>query len=182
MIETEIKLVFESVEAAGQAVVPAGGRLAVSRRLLDDRLFDTPDQSLKQAGCTLRVRRDAARAFITFKGPVQPGVHKRREEIETAVGDAAVAEAIVAALGFQPWFRAQKQRAEYEIGDAHVMIDETPMGVFVEIEAPEPLIAPVAAKLGRSPADYRLESYPRLWRDWCVAHDLPAQDMLLPTI
>ena len=182
MIETEIKLVFESVEAARQAVQTAGGRLAVSRRLVDDRLFDTESQSLKQAGCALRVRREGDRAFITFKGPVQPGPLKSREEIETLVGDATVAEALVAALGFRPWFRAQKQREEYDLDEAHVTIDETPMGVFVEIEAPGELIAPVAAKLGRSPADYRLESYPRLWRDWCAARNLPPQDMLLPSI
>ena len=179
MIETEIKLIFESVEAARQAVQTAGGRLAVSSRLIDDRLFDTPGQSLRQAGGSLRVRRDGARAFITFKGPVQPGAHKSREEVETSVGDATVAEAIVIALGFQPVFRAQKHREEYELGGAHVTVDQTPMGVFVEIEARDELIAPVARSLGRSPDDYRLESYPRLWWEWCAAHDMPAQDMML---
>ena len=42
-VEQEIKLVFADVEAARQAVQTAGGRLVVSRRLLDDTLFDTPD-------------------------------------------------------------------------------------------------------------------------------------------
>ena len=106
------------------------------------------------------------------------GIHPIQELPE----GATVAEALVAALGFRPWFRAQKQREEYDLDEAHVTIDETPMGVFVEIEAPGELIAPVAAKLGRSSADYRLESYPRLWRDWCAANNLPPQDMLLPTL
>src|SRR5215467_5016836 len=110
--EHEIKLAFPSVEAARQAVTTAGGRLDVSRRLLDDRLFDTAEQDLRQAGGALRVRHDGTGGYITYKGPLQPGHIKSREEIETAVGDANVAEAILTSLGFKLWFRAQKYREE----------------------------------------------------------------------
>jgi adenylate cyclase, class 2 len=178
MIEQEIKLVFESAEAARQAVLAAGGRLVVSRRLLDDRLFDTPDTWLRRSGTALRLRRDADRAFLTFKGPVQPGAVKRREELETTVGDADIAEAIVIALGFRRWFRSEKYREEYDIESARVAVDDTPIGAFVEIEADEHSIARVAARLGRSTAEYRLESYPRLFRDWCEARGVHETDMV----
>jgi adenylate cyclase class 2 len=166
-LEQEIKLTFDDVEAARRAVHAAGGRLDVAARLIDDQLFDTPDGQLRRAGTGLRVRRDGARTLLTFKGPVQPGPVKSREELETEVADPDIVEGIVRGVGFHPVFRGQKRREEYRIEAAHVMIDETPMGVFVEIEADPDAIARVAAALGRSARDYRLESYPTLWRAWC---------------
>jgi adenylate cyclase class 2 len=73
----------------------------------------------------------------------------------------------VLALGFRITFRAQKLREEYDLDAAHVVIDDTPMGVYVEIEAEPGEIARVAALLGRDTADYQLESYASLWRRWC---------------
>jgi len=177
-IEHEVKLAFASVEAARQAVLTAGGRLDVSRRLLDDRLYDTIDQHLGRGGAALRVRRDADRAFITFKGPVQGGPVKSRPEIETAVGDADVAEAILTSLGFRRWFRGEKYREEYLVGEARVTIDEAPIGVFVEIEAAPGVIDEVAARLGRGRGDYRLESYPALQAAWCRARGRDLEDMV----
>jgi len=176
-VEHEVKLAFDTVDAARHAVMTAGGRLDMARRLLDDRLFDTEDQTLRQSGRALRVRRDGDRAFITFKGPVQPGAVKSREEIETLVGSADVTEAIVLALGFRRWFRAEKYREEYLLGEARVTIDETPIGVFVEIEAPPAAIDEAAARLGRGRDDYRLDSYPSLYGAWCRAHGRPFADM-----
>lgn len=176
-IEHEVKLSFSSVEAARQAVETAGGRLDVSRRLLDDRLFDTADQQLRQRGCALRLRRDGARGIITFKGPVQAGPVKSREEIETAVANADVAEAILSSLGYRRWFRGEKYRAEYLVGEARVTIDDSPVGVFVEIEAAPDAIDAVTTRLGRTPADHRLDSYPGLWAAWCESHGRPFGDM-----
>jgi adenylate cyclase class 2 len=177
-IEQEVKLSFESVEAARQAVQTAGGRLVVSRRLIEDQLFDTADGQLREKGTALRLRRDGIGAVLTWKGPSEAGPVKTREERETRVGDAAVLESILTALDYRPAFRAQKYREEYRLGDAAVTIDETPAGVFVEIEAAPEEIERVAALLERSPADYRLESYPALWRQWCDEHGRAAGDMI----
>ena len=177
-IEHEVKLAFDSVEAARLAVTAAGGRLDVSRRLLDDRLFDTVDQHLGRGGAALRVRRDGERAILTFKGPVQGGPVKSRPEIETDVGDAAVAEALLASLGFRRWFRGEKYREEYLVGQARVTVDEAPIGVFVEIEAPPDVIDDVASRLGRGPSDYRLESYPALQAAWCRTRGRGLEDMV----
>ncbi len=177
-LEQEVKLPFASLEAARAAVQTAGGRLTVSRRLIDDEQLDTDDDRLRRAGTALRLRRDGAVALVAWKGPAQAGPVKTREEIETTVGDADVARALLAALGYRPRFRAQKYREELAIGDAVVTIDETPMGVFVEIEAAPDEIARVAALLGRAPGDYCLRSYASLWREWCAARGRPIGDML----
>lgn len=178
MLEQEVKLQFDSVGAARQAVNSAGARLVASRRQLDDRFFDTEDGRLRSAGRALRLRRDGTRAYLTSKGPVQPGPVKIREEIETAVGDASVAEALLLSLGFERWFRSVKYREEFVTGRARLAIDETPMGVFIEIEADTDEIARVAALLGRTSADYRLESYPSIYRQWCRTRGVAPGDML----
>ena len=179
MIEREIKLPFSNLEAARQAVVAAGGRLVVSRRLIDDRLFDTPDGALRRAGRALRVRRDGRRTLLTSKGPAPPAPVKTREEFETEVGNAETIEAIIAALGYRQAFRSEKFREEYAAADnACVAVDDTPIGVFVEIEGSEAAIVATANSLGRSASDYILDSYPTLYRAWCERHGRAAGDML----
>jgi adenylate cyclase class 2 len=179
-LEQEIKLPFPTVEAARQAVLSAGGRLVLSRRLVDDQLFDSPDAALRKAGAALRVRRDGPRAALTWKGPAQPGPVKSREELETIVGEADTVAQILSSLGYRATFRSQKYREDYTVDDAAVVIDATPSGVFIEIEASPARIAHVAAALGCTPADYRPESYVSLWRQWCDTHGLPFGDMLFP--
>jgi adenylate cyclase class 2 len=177
MIEQEVKLAFDGLDAARLAVTAAGGRLIVHRRLMEDRLFDTPDRRLGHADKTCRLRREPGRAFLTFKGPALPGHVKSREETETPVADADAIERILVALGLELAFRSEKYREEYALEEATVTVDETPIGIFVEIEATPAAIDRVARRLGRAPADYRLESYPRLYADWCAATGRPPRDM-----
>ena len=112
-LEQEVKLSYATVEAARQAVHTAGGRLAVSRRLLDDRFFDTADMRLRREAQALRVRQDGGLAILTWKGPPQAGEVKTREEIETGCTDVHELVALLGALGYVPCFRAQKYREEY---------------------------------------------------------------------
>ena len=46
-----------------------------------------------------------------------------------------------------------------------------------KIEAAPAVIDEVATRLGRTPADYNLESYPRLYVLWCAAHGQTPGDM-----
>lgn len=176
-LEQEVKLAYPNVEAARLAVTTAGGRLVVSRRLLDDRFFDTHDLRLRRESQALRIRQDGDLATLTWKGPPQPGDVKTREEIEADCADAGDLAALLGALGYVPCFRAQKYREEYAIHSAVVTVDETPFAVFVEVEADPDVIHDVVARLGRSAGDYELASYVALWRRWCTANGLPFGDM-----
>ena len=163
MIEREIKLAFSSAAEARVALVAAGAAPHAPRRLQDDALYDNDAKALFAGSSALRLRRDGGRAVLTFKGPVQAGPMKTREEIESAVDDGDAVAAVLTALGFRPWFRYQKYREELRAPGVVVAIDETPAGVFVEIEGDAPGITALAEKLGRGPDDYILDSYRAIW-------------------
>jgi adenylate cyclase class 2 len=180
-VEREIKLRFESAAAARAAVGALGPRPLRDRRLQDDVLLDSDDGRLQQTGCSLRVRRDGDRAAITWKGPVIAGPMKTREEVETAVGLADDARRILGSLGFVQRFRYQKYREELSLDGLIIAIDETPIGTFVELEGEEAAIASVAARLGRSPADYVLASYRSLFLEHRQASGGHGADMVFDT-
>jgi adenylate cyclase class 2 len=159
MLEREIKLRFASPAEARAAVAALGATLVRERRFQDDALFDNEQSELRQRRCALRVRRDHTRSYLTFKGPVQPGPMKLREELETSVDDAGVLERVLEHLGFRTWFRYQKYREEFALDGLVIAVDETPIGTFVELEGTEAGITAAAAALGRTTADYILDSY-----------------------
>ena len=63
MLEREVKLHFRSADDARAAVLAAGASPLRARRLQEDVLFDTADESLRQRGCALRVRTEAGRSL-----------------------------------------------------------------------------------------------------------------------
>lgn len=176
--EREVKLAFASAEAARQAVSLLGLTPMTERRLQDDRLLDTADQRLRTERSALRVRAEGGSARVTFKGPVRPAAMKLREEIETSVGDAETMLRLLAALGFHPWFRYQKFREEYRNTDVVVAIDETPIGTFLEVEGTETGIEAIVQALGRTRADFIVESYYSLFDAWRRTTGSAARDML----
>ena len=163
MVEREIKLEFGSVEEARAAVIAAGCTPLLGRRLQEDALLDTEDESLRRRRCVLRVRVENGKSRVTFKGPVQPSDMKVREEQETLVGDGEVLLRVFEELGLHVWFRYEKYREEFSHEDVTVAIDETPVGVFIEIEGSEQGIAAMAEALGRTTADYIVDSYRSLF-------------------
>ena len=177
-LEQEVKLPFESAEAARTAVLAIGATPLHGRRLQEDCLLDTTNEDLRRRRSALRVRQDGGRSLLTFKGPVQPAAVKVREEIETVVGDGTVLMRILSELGFHVWFRYQKYREEFALDDCIIAIDETPVGVFVEIEGGERGIANTARALGRGPSDYLLDSYRGLFMLHCQQHGVSGTDML----
>ena len=180
-LEREIKLRFDSVEDARRAVLAAGCTPRLGRRLQADALLDTDDEELRRRRCVLRVRVENGKSRVTFKGPVQPSIMKLREEDETLVGDGEVLLKIFEELGLHIWFRYEKYREEFSYDDVIVAIDETPVGVFVEIEGCEQGIENAAAALGRSRDDYILDSYRSLFLQHRDAYGLATSDMVFGT-
>jgi adenylate cyclase class 2 len=163
MVEREVKLRFNSPDAARAALEAAGATPLRCRRLQEDALLDTDDEALRRAGRALRIRTESGKSLLTFKGPVQPGAMKVREEHETVVSDGAVLQRVFEELGLHVWFRYEKYREEYAAEEVTIALDETPVGTFVEIEGGEHGILAMTAALGRTPADFVLDSYRSLF-------------------
>jgi adenylate cyclase class 2 len=177
-LEREIKLRFESADAARAIIVALGATPLHGRRLQEDCLLDTDDELLRRQRSVLRVRSEGGKSLLTFKGPVQPGPMKLRQEHETVVADGEVLLTILEQLGLHIWFRYEKYREEFSSNDVVIAIDETPVGVFVELEGGEAAIHETAMLLGRTPADYITDSYRFLFLQHRDAHGIDGPDMV----
>jgi adenylate cyclase, class 2 len=178
ILEREIKLSFRSAEEARRAVLATGATPLRGRRLQEDCLLDTGDDDLRGRRCVLRVRMEAGKTLLTFKGPVQSSPMKLREELETVVGDGLLLLRVLEELGFRVWFRYEKFREEFAHEDVTIAVDETPVGTFVEIEGSERGIHEMAAALARNPADYVTDSYRGLYVKHCESRGVPLTDMV----
>jgi adenylate cyclase class 2 len=159
-VEKEIKLRIAGPEAARQAVRRAGARLVRPRHFEDNLLLDDRRFSLRSRGEVLRLRRTPDASVLTFKGPRQEsGGIKSRPEVEVVVGDADLMLQILGAVGFHPTFRYQKYRETWGYEGAEIVIDETPVGTFLEIEGTPAAIHRTAAALGYARGDYITDSY-----------------------
>ena len=177
-LEREIKLRFDSADEAREKVLALGATPMLGRRLQEDCLFDTEDERLRRQRSTLRVRSEGGKSLLTYKGPVIPGLIKIREEYETVVGDGATLQTILEELGLHVWFRYEKYREEFSLDDVVIAVDETPVGIFVEIEGREDAIHTTAGALGRTPADYITDSYRFLFLQHRDANGLAGHDMV----
>jgi adenylate cyclase class 2 len=177
--ETEIKIAVSGVAAARRLLRANGFRVWKRRVFEKNTVFDTPDLKLRKGRKLLRVR-EAHGVTLTYKGPPVVARHKSREELELQVSDARAIGALMGRLGFAPVFRYEKYRTEFRKAGSSgiVTIDETPVGVFFELEGTPAWIDRTARKLGFSEADYITVSYARLYVQWCEAQGLQPTNML----
>ena len=179
--ENEIKLAVADAPSGRGLLRAAGFRVSKSRVFESNLVFDTADRGILHAGALLRLRHVKACGVLTYKGAVDDGgFHKSRQEVESEVEDPAAVRFILERLGYQPVFRYDKFRTEFarpgESGMATV--DETPIGVFLELEGSPRWVDRTARKLGFSPADYITRSYGRLYTEFCEAHGITPGDMV----
>jgi adenylate cyclase class 2 len=163
-VESEIKLRIGDAASVRDALAHLGARLEQARHFEDNVLFDDAARSLAARGRMLRLRRTDHGSYVTFKGPrrVVDGI-KVREEHETTVGDPEAFRSVLLGLGLEPVFRYQKYRETWSWNDVEIVVDETPIGSFLEIEGRSAGIHAAAVALGRAPADFITDSYGALF-------------------
>jgi adenylate cyclase, class 2 len=170
--EKEIKLAVKDARTARRLLREAG--FVVSRRRVFEAntVFDTPELSLRGSSRLLRVRQAGRIATLTYKGAPAAGKYKSREELELEIGDAAAMMAVAERLGYHPVFRYEKYRTEFRqprrAGVA--MLDETPVGVYLELEGTPSWIDRIARRLGFPETGYITASYARVYLDWCASN------------
>jgi adenylate cyclase, class 2 len=181
-IENEVKIRCSGTPVEARAQIETRGyRQAAPRVLESDRLFDRVG-SLRGAGQLLRLRRSGDRSLVTYKGPVQPQRHKSREEIEFDVSDPGAFTKMLERLGFEPAFGYEKYRTKFaaEGEPGFITLDETPIGIFLELEGPPDWVDATAGRLGFTPAEYSTASYAKLYEEYCQSHPGAPSDMLFP--
>src|ERR1700722_18322479 len=94
--------------------------------------------------------------------------------------DGNALEQILNEIGFHPIFRYEKFRTEYmkAPGAGKVMLDETPVGNFFEIEGSPRWIDRTARLLGFTTNDYITRSYGYLYLAYCRERRMAPSDML----
>ncbi len=180
--EVEIKFRVEDLRRLSRKLRTAGFRLKTRRTHEMNTLYDLPGGVLRANKQLLRIREYGAKWTITHKSGTVREKHSSREELETAVADGQAMDAILRALGYSPSFRYEKFRAEWHQGKGHVVVDETPIGDFCEIEGPAQWIDRTAKKLGIAEKDYILKNYASLFVEWKEATNSPADEMTFQAI
>ncbi|MEE8348863.1 MAG: class IV adenylate cyclase [Acidobacteriota bacterium] len=168
--EAKVRITQEDLDSLRAGLRELGASCRAARQKEDNWLFDFPDKQLREAGCALRLRVYGEETLLTFKGKTQIDPRfKKREELETQVGDSEKLKKILQHLGLSICSQYSKYREIYQLhvdqATVDVCLDETPAGTFVEIEGPAPEIVKLAAQLGWTPDSFIQENYLTLYEE-----------------
>ena len=162
-LEIEIKIRIDNIPETRKKISNQGFKIFKRKTFEYNITFDRKDDQLKKNNFLLRLRKTDYANTLTFKGPVLnskgPLNYKKREEIETEVSDFDKTRKILNLLGFQPFFIYEKYRETYLKGNVKIMVDQTPIGNFIEIEGKEFEIDITANQLGYNKSHYITQSY-----------------------
>ena len=186
--EVELKFCVADPEEFCRRALRAGFVLMTPRTMERNALFDTPERRLLSERQVLRMRQYGERWVLTHKRPPEnnddSARYKERLETETAVDDGEAMGAVFVELGFEPIFRYEKFRTELEDsrGDGHLVIDETPIGNFAELEGEREWIDASLARLGIAREMCFTDSYGRMFLDWKDRSGSAARNMTFEEI
>jgi len=180
--EIEIKFRADNLAALNRSLLRHGFRLVTKRTHEMNTLYDLPGQQLRKRGELLRLRKYGVQWTLTHKAKGKAGRYKTRVERETQVADGVEMEAILSTLGFVPTFRYEKLRAEWSDGKGHVVVDETPIGNFGEIEGAPRWIDRTAQHLSIQREHYITGTYAELFFQWKNRTGSRAEEMTFKAI
>lgn len=190
--EIELKLPVADPTALQSRLPQLGFQLDTPRTFEHNTLYDTPARDLRAKRELLRLRHYGSTWTITHKRPVNQSAddtrYKVRIETETTVEDGPALAAILEALGYTPAFIYEKFRTEWSQVDpvtdtvTHLVIDETPIGNYAELEGPPEWIDRTLAELNIDPATCLTDSYGKLFLDWKQRTGSPADNLTFAEI
>ena len=189
--EIELKFPVADTASLEARLRQLGFHQDTPRTFEHNTLYDTPDRALRATRQILRIRQYGPTTTVTHKrmssqnaqsGPVDQTRYKLRIETETTVADPTALADIFAELGYAPVFTYEKYRAEWSHSHStevtgHLVLDETPIGTFAELEGPPAWIDETLALLGVSHASCTTESYGKLFLDWKQRTGSPAENL-----
>jgi len=180
--EIEIKFRVTDLRTLASKLRKAGFRVVTPRTHEMNTLYDLPGEVLRARKELLRLRKYGSEWTLTHKSGKKIGKHSSRLELETQLADGKKMDLILRALGYAPSFRYEKFRAEWTDGKGQVVVDETPIGNFCEIEGAPRWIDATAKKLDVHEADYITQNYAGLFVDWKMRTKSLAEEMTFKAV
>jgi adenylate cyclase, class 2 len=193
--EIELKLPVADPDALQARLPELGFHLVTPRTYEHNTLYDTPGRDLRARRQVLRIRQYGSLCTVTHKrqpdqqDPVDTTRYKIRIETETIVAEREALAEIFRQLGYVPAFVYEKYRTEWSHAVsadsdavAHLVIDETPIGNYAELEGPTAWIDETLAALKIDPATCLTDSYGKLFLDWKQRTGSPAEHLTFAEI
>jgi adenylate cyclase, class 2 len=179
--EIELKFSVMDVPALRATAETLGFTLVTERTFESNTLYDTADRQLRGRKQILRLRHYGNRCTLTHKRQADQDDgdlrYKTRIETESLVEDCDAVAEIFGQLGYGPVFRYEKFRTEWEMGEGHLVIDETPIGVWAELEGAPEWIDRMLEHLGIAAELCSTESYGKLFLRWKDENASPAEHL-----
>jgi len=179
--EIELKFTVVDAEALRAAAFELGFALVTERTFESNTLYDTADRQLRARKEILRLRQYGELCTVTHKRQAAGGDgdvrYKTRIETESVVEDGDALAEIFSQLGYGPVFRYEKYRTEWDAGPGHLVLDETPIGVWAELEGPPEWIDATLVQLGVAVELQSTESYGKLFLRWKDETGSPAENL-----
>ena len=219
--EIELKFPIADLARLQLSLPALGFLLDTPRTFEQNTLYDTAGRTLRECKQILRIRRYGDLWTVTHKRlPIvssdnDPARYKIRIETETRVDDGPALGIIFEQMGYTPVFRYEKFRTEWSqitpsidgplFSDAvhpdevslsnppcHLVLDETPIGDYAELEGTPAWIDDTLSKLSVDPATCLTDSYGRLFLAWkqragslaenLTFDEIPTPDVLQPSL
>ena len=188
--EIELKFPVPDPEALQARLSQLGFHLVTPRTFEHNTLYDTPNRDLRALKQILRLRQYGSLSTLTHKrlpdqqDPVDTTRYKIRVETETTLAEPEAMAEIFKQLGYLPAFIYEKYRTEWSHSagpdaevTAHLVLDETPIGTYAELEGPTAWIDETLAALNIDPATCLTDSYGKLFLDWKQRTSSPAENL-----
>jgi adenylate cyclase class 2 len=168
--EIELKFCVSNPSEFHAHAVARGFTVLTPRSMERNALFDTPGRDLLAHRQVLRMREYGGKWVLTHKRPTanndDNSFYKERLETETEVSDGIAMGLVFVELGFTPAFRYEKFRTELTDGEGTLVLDETPIGNFAELEGAPEWIDRSLERLTIPREMCFTDSYGRMFLDW----------------
>ena len=192
--EIELKIAVPDLAAFQARLSRLGFALESPRTFEMNTLFDTPGRELRGRRQVLRIRQYGDVCTLTHKRMPDAGGastadatrYKTRIETETTVAEGGALAEVFRELGYGPVFVYEKFRTVWsdpagaalsEAGTPHLVLDETPIGTWAELEGPVEWIDRTLRRLGVDAAEGLTDSYGKLFLDWKARTGSPAEHL-----
>lgn len=139
--------------------------------------FDTNDQVLEKSGRFLRTR-TGFKNVITFKRKIDSDDFKEREEIEFEISDPEKMNYILKNLGFSKILIMEKNREKWNYKNTEVVLDELPMGNYIEIEGEKESIFEVVKDFQLNIDDKITGTYWDIWREFANKNKIDNENII----